>query len=80
MEIGSRLEPDGCLMGETPASRLKSDTCEFQPLFRRTLLGSAIVSDWVSEEGGGALAGMEDWTIMCGQRWRSEYVMREVDR
>ena len=33
---------------------------EFQPLFRRTLLGSAIVSAWVSDEGGGALAGMED--------------------
>ena len=52
---------------------------EFQPLFRRTLLGSAIVSAWVSEEGGGALAGMEDWMIMCEQRWRSEYVLREVD-
>ena len=34
---------------------------EFQPLFRRTLLGSAIVSAWVLDEGGGALAGMEDW-------------------
>ena len=81
MEIGSRLEPDGCLMGETPASRLKSDTCEFQPLFRRTLLGSAIVSDWVSDEGGRRLSrdGRLD-EIMCGQRWRSEYVLREVDR
>ena len=28
MEIGWRLEPDGCLTGETPASRLKSDTCD----------------------------------------------------
>ena len=44
------------------------------------LLDSAIVSAWVLEEGGGTLAGMEDWTIMCGQRWRSEYVLREVDR
>ena len=53
---------------------------EFQPLFRRTLLGSAIVSAWVSEEGGGALVGMEDWTMMCGQGWRREYVLGEVDR
>ena len=28
MEIGWRLEPDGCLTGETPASRSKSDTCD----------------------------------------------------
>ena len=28
MEIGRRLEPDGCLMGKTPASRSKSDTCD----------------------------------------------------
>jgi hypothetical protein len=53
---------------------------EFQPLFLRTLLGSAIVSASVPEERGGALAGMEDWTIMCGRGWRSEYVLREVDR
>ena len=61
-------------------SLITSVGSEFQPLFQRPLLGSAIVSDWVSEEGGGALAGMEDWTIMCGQGWRGEYVLREVDR
>ena len=61
-------------------SLITSVGSEFQPLFWWTLLGSAIVSAWVSDEGGGALAGMEDWTIMCGQRWRSEYVLREVDR
>ena len=60
-------------------SLITSVGSEFQPLFRRTLLGSAIVSARVSEEGGGALAGMEDWTIMCERRWRSEYVLREVD-
>ena len=43
-------------------SLITSGGSEFQPLFRRTLLGSAIVSAWVSDEGGGALAGMEDWT------------------
>ena len=43
-------------------SLITSVGSEFQPLFRRTLLGSAIVSAWVSDEGGGALAGMEDWT------------------
>ena len=37
---------------------------EFQPLFRRTLLAYAIVSAWVSDEGGGALAGMEERTKM----------------
>ena len=41
---------------------------EFQPLFRWTLLGSAIVSAWVSDEGGGALAGMEDWTRLCADK------------
>ena len=41
---------------------------EFQPLFRRMLLGSAIVSAWVSDEGGGALAGMEDWTRLCADK------------
>ena len=41
---------------------------EFQPLFRRTLLGSAIVSAWVSDEGGGALAGMEDWMRLCANK------------
>ena len=40
---------------------------EFQPLFRRTLLGSAIVSAWVSDEGG-ALAGMEDWMRLCADK------------
>ena len=30
---------------------------EFQPLFWRTLLGSAIVSAWGSEEGGMRLSG-----------------------
>ena len=43
-------------------SLITSVGSEFQPLFRRTLLGYAIVSAWVAEEGGGALAGMEDWT------------------
>ena len=43
-------------------SLITSVRSEFQPLFRRTLLGSAIVSAWVSDEGGGALVGMEDWT------------------
>ena len=43
-------------------SLITSVGSEFQPLFRRTLLSSAIVSAWVSDEGGGALAGMEDWT------------------
>ena len=61
-------------------SLITSVGSEFQPLFRRTLLGSTIVSAWVSEEGGSALAGREDWTIMCGQGWRSEYVLREVNR
>ena len=28
MEIGWWLEPDGCLTGETPASRSKYDTCD----------------------------------------------------
>ena len=28
MEIGWRLEPDGCLTGETPAIKSKSDTCD----------------------------------------------------
>ena len=28
MEIGWQLEPDGCLTGETLASRSKSDTCD----------------------------------------------------
>ena len=28
MEIGWRLEPDGCLTGKTPASRSKPDTCD----------------------------------------------------
>ena len=41
---------------------------EFQPLFWRTLLGSAIVSAWVSDEGGGALAGMEDWMRLCADK------------
>ena len=41
---------------------------EFHPLFRRTLLGSAIVSAWVSDEGGGTLAGMEDWTRLCADK------------
>ena len=54
---------------------------EFQPLFQRTLLGSTIVSAWVSDEGGRRVSGdgrLDE--IMCGQRWRSEYVPREVDR
>ena len=34
MEIGWRLEPDGCLTGETPASRSKSDTCDPLSYFR----------------------------------------------
>ena len=47
-------------------SLITSVGSEFQPLFRRTLLGSAIVSAWVSDEGGGgALAGMEAWTRLC---------------
>ena len=46
-------------------SLITSVGSEFQPLFWRTLLGSAIVSAWVSDEGGGALAGMEDWTQLC---------------
>ena len=45
-------------------SLITSVGSEFQPLFRRTLLGSAIVSAWVSDEGGGALAGMEERTKM----------------
>ena len=54
---------------------------EFQSLFRRALLGSAIVSAWVSDEGGRLLSGDGSLDeIMCGQRWRSEYVLREVDR
>ena len=62
-------------------SLITSVGSEFQPLFRRTLLGSAIVSAWVSDEGGRRLSGdgrLDE--IMCGQRWRSEYVLREVDR
>ena len=42
-------------------SLISSVGSEFQPIFWRTLLWSAIVSAWVLEEGGGALAGMEDW-------------------
>ena len=49
-------------------SLITSVGSEFQPLFRRTLLGSAIVSAWVSDEGGGALAGMEDWTRLCADK------------
>ena len=41
---------------------------EFQPLFRRMLLRPAIVSAWVSDEGGGALAGMEDWMRLCADK------------
>ena len=41
---------------------------EIQPLFRRTLLGYAIVSAWVSDKGGDALAGMEDWTRLCAHK------------
>ena len=63
-------------------SLITSVGSEFEPLFRRTLLGSAIVSFWVSDEGGGRrLSGDGSLDeIMCGQRWRSEYVLREVDR
>ena len=75
-------------------SLITSVGSEFQPLFRRTLLGSASVSAWVSDEGGTRLSGdgrLDDGgrrlsgdgrldKIMCGQRWRSEYVLREVDR
>ena len=62
-------------------SLITSVGSEFQPLFRRTLLGSAIVSAWVSEEGGGALAG---WKIgrlcadkdgeenMCSGKWTGD--------
>ena len=32
-------------------SLITSAGSKFQPLFRRTLLGSAIVSPWVSKEG-----------------------------
>ena len=32
------------------------------------LLGSAIVSAWVLDKGGGALAGMEDWTRLCADK------------
>ena len=46
-------------------SLITSVGSEFQPLFRWALLGSAIVSAWVSNEGGGALARMEDWTRLC---------------
>ena len=49
-------------------SLITSVGSEFQPLFRRTLLGSAIVSAWVSDEGGGALAGMEDWARLCADK------------
>ena len=49
-------------------SKITTVGSEFQPLFRRTLLGSAIVSAWVSDEGGGTLAGMEDWTRLCADK------------
>ena len=49
-------------------SLITSMGSEFQPFFRRTLLGSAIVCAWVLDEGGGALAGMEDWTRLCADK------------
>ena len=63
-------------------SLITSMGSEFQPLFRRMLLGSAIVSAWVSDKGGGRRHSGDGSLdeIMCGQRWRSEYVLREVDR
>ncbi len=49
-------------------SLITSMGSEFQPLFRQTLDDFAIVSAWVSDEGGGALAGMEDWTRLCADK------------
>ena len=49
-------------------SLITSVGSKFQPLFRQTLLGSAIVSAWVSDEGGGALVGMKDWTRLCADK------------
>ena len=49
-------------------SLITSVGSELQPLFRQTLLSSAIVSAWVSDEGGGALAGMEDWMRLCADK------------
>ena len=62
-------------------SLITSVGSKFQPLFQRTLLGSAIVSAWVLDEGGGALAGMEDWTRLCADKDGEEnMLLREVDR
>ena len=50
-------------------SLITSVRSEFQPLFQRTMLDSAIVSAWVSDEGGRRLSGdgrLDE--IMCGQR------------
>lgn len=45
------------LCGERIPATLSVDAARF-----------AIVSAWVSDEGGGALAGMEDWTRLCADK------------
>ena len=50
---------------------------EFQPLFRRTLLGSAIVSAWVLDEGGRRLSGdgradKDGEANMCCGKWTGD--------
>ena len=49
-------------------SLITSVGSEFEPLFWRKLLGSAIVRARVSDEGEGALVGMEDWTRLCADK------------
>ena len=63
-------------------SLITSVGSEFQPLFRRTLLGFAIVSAWVPDEGGGALAGMEYWMgggALAGMEERTKMEKRICD-
>ena len=48
MEIGWRHEPDGCLTGETPASRSKFDTCNSLNYFGLQSV-AAHIREWCME-------------------------------
>ena len=57
-------------------SLITSVGSEFQPLFRRTLLGSAIVSAWVLEDGwnkiGRLCANKDEEANMCYGKWTGD--------